>query len=530
MKNLILFSVLFMATAAFCGSGNSNADSNIRKVVVFKNGIGFYNKILTVKTPSDKIVTDVVSNAILGTVWITSSGAQIEKISALEESGFHNSPVQNFYDLISANIGKKVKVMYSGNVSYEGSIIESPDNAAEQETGVTGIKSPIIYLDNGKQVFALYASNIISMEFLDRQFSKEISRKKQEKKICIYLAGKTSSPLSISYMQRGISWTPSYLIDISKPSEAVLSMKAVLVNDSDDLDKCEVDLAVGYPNFMYQNVDSPMTLSTSLTSFLSRINGSTSSGRAGLMANMAYQNSESYNDDEFLMSIPDAGTDVSSSEDFHLYSLKNVTAKKGERVYYNIFSKKIRYEHLYTWDIPETASVNSSGYYQSLNADKKEQVWHIIKLKNSTSSPWTTATAFTVSRNKPVAQDMLNYTPAGTDARVKLTISSDIKTDRKEEELGREQRVKIAKSSTTYDDVRISGELYIKNTKNENISVEITKKITGEVTEADMNPKIIKEVDGLNGVNFKTSVKWVVNLKKGENKTIKYRYKIYVRN
>ncbi len=531
MKNLfktfLVFAALLLSTFIFSDDNYVQAESKIKKTVVFKNGLGFYMRELKSKSAADKLETAVISNVVLGTLWISASGgAEIKKITAQNASSDKKIPAADFADLIKVNKGKKVKINYYGNVIYDGII---SDLKPDPENDAANIKPSMLYLDNGKQIIVLYIGNIISIEFLDKNFNSMINNPGFEKKLLIDLSAKSSSPVYISYIQRGISWTPSYLIDISASDFAILSMKAIIINDSDDLLDCDVDLAAGYPNFMYQSSDSPMTLSTSLNAFMSSIGSSYPA--AAPMSNIAYQSraiAESAEED--FMQIPDANVNVSSSEDLHLFNFKNVNLKKGERAYYDVFSKKFKYEHLYTWDIPETATVSSSGYYQSMNDQKTEQVWHVIRIENSGTVPWTTAPAFTVKNNKPVAQDTMNYTPAGTDSRVKLTVSSDVKIDRREEEKGRDRKVKIGSSLDTFDHILIEGELYVKNTKNEKITLEINKKLTGEVIDAELKPQIVKEAEGLNSVNFKTAVKWSISLNKGETKKIKYSYKIYVKN
>ena len=40
-------------------------------------------------------------------------------------------------------------------------------------------------------------------------------------------------------------------------------------------------------------------------------------------------------------------------EDLFFYQADKITLKKGERAYQVLFSEKIPYEHVYTWDIPD---------------------------------------------------------------------------------------------------------------------------------------------------------------------------------
>jgi hypothetical protein len=147
-------------------------------------------------------------------------------------------------------------------------------------------------------------------------------------------------------------------------------------------------------------------------------------------------------------------------------------------------------------------------------------------LSNSTKYPWTTAPAFVVSEWKPLAQDTINYTPKNAKTNLKLTVATDVKHDRHEFEMDRQRDVKIYNNN--YDLVTVKGELSIKNHKNNEITMEIKKRLTGEVTEASHNGKIDKVAEGLRGVNQNSSISWEIPLKAGEEINVTYKYKVYI--
>jgi len=45
-------------------------------------------------------------------------------------------------------------------------------------------------------------------------------------------------------------------------------MKATLINDAEDLENVDFFFVVGYPNFLYADVLSPMALQESITQFI----------------------------------------------------------------------------------------------------------------------------------------------------------------------------------------------------------------------------------------------------------------------
>ena len=58
--------------------------------------------------------------------------------------------------------------------------------------------------------------------------------------------------------------------------------------------------------------------------------------------------------------------------------------------------------------------------------------------------------------------------------------------------------------------------------------MEIKKTFVGEVINTDPKAKVKKIAEGLKGVNYNSVITWEIPLKKGEEKRITYKYKIYV--
>jgi hypothetical protein len=109
-----------------------------------------------------------------------------------------------------------------------------------------------------------------------------------------------------------------------------------------------------------------------------------------------------------------------------------------------------------------------------------------------------------------------------------LTIATDIKTNRNEYEAERQRDVRLYRNS--YDLVTVKGELYIKNAKSKAVTMEIKKKVTGEVLEVSHKGKINKVAEGLRGVNFNSYISWEIPVKAGEEIEVTYTYKIYIRH
>ena len=521
-------------------------NTKAKNIAVFKNGLGFFMREGTVRLSDGWAVTENVPNASLGSLWIGS----FDKDTILEEVIGFKEDVQRPFEaitieeLLASNIGKKVKVTY-GDKIIEGSIKSVPDARDPEKGAEARIDSTraaydprlqpksaaIVILGTEEGEVVLNKGNISKVEF-PKGFSTSYLSKEKAKRIRFKVAGlRKEARLGLSYLQKGVNWVPSYLINLEDPKKARITMKATLINDAEDLENVDFFFVVGYPNFLYADVLSPMALEESITQFIQTLGREGRREDTGGMMAITRQRAD-FRESGTLSNL-DYGYETikglpgAAEEDLFLYHKEKITIKRGERAYYPIFFDEVDYKHIYEWEIPDTINVDPRGYQRSEQQKKeKEQVWHSVKLSNSTKYPWTTAPAFVVSGWKPLAQDTMNYTPKNAKTNVKLTVATDVKHERHEYEIDRQRDVRVYNNN--YDLVTVKGELSIKNHKNKEITIEIKKTLTGEVTEVSHKAKIEKVAEGLRGVNQNSFISWEIPLKAGEEMNVTYKYKVYI--
>ena len=547
---LLILSGFFFLFFPMVGSAKDSSlpvlNTKAKNIAVFKNGLGFFMREGTVRLSDGWAVTENVPNASLGSLWIGS----FDKDTILEEVIGFKEDVQRPFEaitieeLLASNIGKKVKVTY-GDKIIEGTIKSVPDARDPEKGAEARIDSTraaydprlqpklaaIVILGTGDGEVVLNKGNISKVEF-PKGFSTSYLSKEKAKRIRFKVAGsKKEARLGLSYLQKGVNWVPSYLINLEDPKKARITMKATLINDAEDLENVDFFFVVGYPNFLYADVLSPMALEESITQFIQTLRREGRQEDAGGMMAITRQRAD-FRESGTLSNL-DYGYETikglpgAAEEDLFLYHKEKITIKKGERAYYPIFFDEVDYKHIYEWEIPDTINVDPRGYQRSEQQKKeKEQVWHSVKLSNSTKYPWTTAPAFVVSGWKPLAQDTMNYTPKNAKTNVKLTVATDVKHERHEYEIDRQRDVRIYNNN--YDLVTVKGELSIKNHKNKEITIEIKKTLTGEVTEVSHKAKIEKVAEGLRGVNQNSFISWEIPLKAGEEMNVTYKYKVYI--
>ncbi|MEI6915490.1 MAG: hypothetical protein WCL39_10190, partial [Armatimonadota bacterium] len=285
---------------------------------------------------------------------------------------------------------------------------------------------------------------------------------------------------------------------------------------------------VGYPNFAFSESVTPLSLQQSVANFIERLGRDQAASSAGavMRQSMAYNNSyyaEAAPAPNYSAAVPMAGE---SNEDLYLYKQQKVTLKKGDRARYLIFSEKVPYEHIYEWSLPDSMNIDTFGN-RSGNRDTQDQsqVWHSLRLVNSSKNPWTTAPAFTIKKDLPVAQDTLKYTPQGGKSTLKLTVATDVRGEQEQIELS---RTPTKLYNRDYDEVTVQGKLTVKNWKPDAIKLIVKKSLIGEALKIGQGGKAAKVVKQLNATNPTTEVEWEFTLDPKAEKTLEYQYKVLI--
>ncbi|MGB8952128.1 MAG: hypothetical protein WCC06_05615 [Candidatus Aminicenantales bacterium] len=543
MAVLIIIFCGFLSALAVEDSRLPVLKTEARSIAVFKNGLGFFMREGEVDLKEGWAITDRIPRAALGTLWmgVMEKGARLEEVISLKEERSLELSVISIPELFRANIGRRIAISFENKV-IEGKIKAVPesrfpavDASALSEPRRLPIpqaeNATLLILETPQGDIAVNKNFVNKIEFKDTPVTKlpgkEVVRRMKFK---VAAAGKNAK-IGLFYLQKGICWMPSYLVDLVDEQKARLTMQALLVNDSEDFQEADLYFVVGYPNFIYADILSPMTLDQSLVQFLSSLTGGrgTFSGLGAIAAQRLSplrEEAKMAAADFDYASIP--ALEGEAKEDLFFYHKKGVSLKEGERAYYHIFSDLVEYKHIYEWTVPDTANVDARGYSQRERQAPRENVWHSLKLTNSTPFPWTTAPAFSVADEKPLAQDTIDYTPKGTSVNLKLTVASDIKTTRQEYEVERQRDVRLYQHA--YDLVTVKGELAVKNSKENDVAMDIKKFLTGEVIKVSHGGKVQKLAEGLElrAVNLNSRISWEVTVKAGEEKTLTYTYRVYI--
>lgn len=496
-----------------------------QNVAVFKNGSAFFVNKMQVNAGKGYYLLEKVPAATFGTLWLTAENNTIKGTRSYMEEVAKKQDIRNIEGMIKANIGKNVTLTLSDKKVYKG-VVQRVDGS-------------LVLFKTGGKWMTFRAGRVRLIEFAQLPATQYVEKQKQRVLKIDFTQPKANQTFELMYLQKGISWVPNYSVALMENKKAKITLKANLMNDVEDLKNASINFVVGVPNFAYSYLQSPVASTERVSDFIGRLNRNSNHFRRSRRADITRQRMDNManiaSNTDFVSGTVTGtqGLQGQNAEDLYFYNANNITLKKGNRAFYQIFQSSVDYEDIY--EVALNSNGNSRSSYAKSYAESGKQVsqvWHSVKLKNKTPYPWTTGTVLITKKisgiDKPLSQDKLNYTPAGGKAKLRITISPNINVKNAEREVSREENKK-RKDRYTYDLLTVESKIDIKNYHNKAIKLNLNRNITGEPISCNVKWKTDKKFSVYNNINLNHDLKWEVKLKKGEAKTITYQYKIYVR-
>ena len=498
--------------------------THLKRVALFKNGFGFFVREGALSEANKVVLLGPFAAPAHGTFWIsTPSRAQLASVIARQVVVSQKGEALTIGELLRANVGKSVVLgEYAGGLS--GTILS--------------FAGEFMLVDTPAGIVAVSAGGYGQVRFVSKDLNTTVLRDEEQLQLEAAFGSPTRGDwLSVSYLARGITWAPSYLIDITDPKEARLSAKAEIINEAEDLDGAHVDLVTGFPNLEFADVLSPMSMKANLAQFLQSL----AAGPTRLDMSVVTQNVAFYESRQGGgrggggamggVSMPGYGAAAAGqvAEDLFLYPIENVTLKKNETGYYPLFTETVPYTEFYEWQISDY--LNPEGRYAPQRADQEPQreiVWHSIRLTNTMEMPWTTAPAQLMKSGQIIGQDTLHYTAPMSKGTVRITQAVGVKAEQTEVEVNREREA-IRLYGDSFDRVTITGTLRVTNYTKERVSLEITKELSGDVKETAPKAEDVTLARGLKAMNPTHELTWKIELKPGDGKEITYTYQALIR-
>lgn len=490
------------------------ADHKIVAVSLFKNGYAVITRVSDVTGIAETNIP--APDAVLGTFWFgTSSGTTLSEARITAADKEIEVTLGTLEAVLSANVGKTVTV-------------ETLQSRPDQVTEVTGmIKSSsgqFLLLElTGGRVVAMNPATVVRI-IADGELRYTTKSASFQKILNVNTRG--DGKVFTLAMQRGMTWSPAYQVDITNEKSLQFRSRAVILNDLEDFSDVDVRLITGFPSVKYLGAFDPFTLGAS-GQILAGV--MPSAGLAGGGANMGQVAGKASGEEISFRDFDSTGTGQ-QLEDLFFYSLPGVQMKRGDRLYRPLFQSEAEYKHVYKINLTDRSDsyIRQSG--QNLrNSENPVEAIHVIEFRNTSGQPLTTAPAMVMKSGEVIGQDEIRYTPAGDTVELKVGKALDIQSDELEEQLERERGViKDRHGNDRQDRITVKATVTVVNRKPKAVDVRVSKSTFGELVSADNGGKGVTVPSGLGSVNPGLKIEWNLNFRPGERKILTYTYSILV--
>jgi hypothetical protein len=563
MKQMVIWIMLlalfaFVEVARAQESKLPEAKLKIEKIAFFKNGLGFFIAAATLPENEKTVRFGQLPIPSFGTFWVGyGRDVKVRSLVTAMEYWEEKIPLQSLGQILQANTGRRVtlrtgpgdKDVLEGIIVPEITETDVPeppnpyfmDSRRQQnqhERYLSAVPAGnVLLLKTDKGTIALNASSVMRADFGNGDVITTVSVKQKRPSIRLELDSPANGKkISISYLARGVTWTPGYLIDLSDAKIAKFNAQALIVNELIDFNNVRLDLVTGFPNIRFGEVSSPVAMSQSLADFLNSLSGGRNeyarSGQNMLSQQAMLVNTAVFDADE-TSPVPGYSTAATGtvSEDLFLYPVDNFTLKRGETAWLPLFTAEMAYKHIYTWKIKDFLDPEDRYRPDGGRTDGKiaEEVWHSCRLVNNLKMPLTTAATEFMTNGAFTGQDICYYTAPGAETTIRINRAMNVLAEEDEVEVER-RRNAATFHGYSYDLVKVKGELKLRSRMDKPVNVEISKDLSGQVLEMLPAAKDVQTAKGLKQVNPKHILTWEIELKSGAELKLSYLYQVYIRD
>lgn len=510
---------LFLSGACAQAPTAGDAKLPIREVTVFKDGHAFVMSEADVAVQTDgRITLDRLPTPILGTFWPYSAtpNAKLTSVVAGRRRVEVNRTAIDLRALVEANIGAEVIISEKTDkdpARFAATILSVPTRST-RELDITDPSENTDRLPLKAGFFlAKVQDGVRTVHFdrvLDVTFRGDVKPGSTAEEIRNSLALRLNfegavpekARVGIMYLQHGLRWIPAYKVDIDGKGEATIKLEATLVNDLADLDGASVNLVVGVPKFDFKDTLDPMSLQDTLARMSSQAQPAQYLSNAFSNSIMTQVAADGYDRRAAQPTPEDPNvTGAGRAEDLFVYNIANVTLRRGERMVIPVAEFRLKYEDIYTLDLPQTPPIDVSMQFNSNQQSELAKqlalpkAHHKLRLTNSSAWPLTTAPALIMSENRPIAQGMMTYTAIGAKVDLEVTTAVEVSTKHSERETGRTPNAAQWQRNALMK-VDLDGSVNLTNRSPKSITVEVTRMVCGSVNTAS-HGGTVEQLSGL---------------------------------
>jgi len=452
----------------------------VREVTVFKDGHAYLIRETSLAAADGgRVVLDELPVPVLGTFWpYATGGAKLIAARAGTDTVTEAKTAIDLRQIARANVGKDVVVVDQSQVRIEGKLLAVPARPGDDAGG-----GDLLLIATAAGTRALPFALVRDLE-VKGEFAATLPVEQQRQRLVLSVeGGGPDAKVGVMYVQHGLRWIPAYRIDIDGKGKASVQMEATLVNDLVDLEQATVNLVIGVPKFAFAELRDPISLQQEVAEVAARAYANPQ--LANFLSNSLMTQAGAYRADGPAQEPAPAVEGGAANEDLFVFTLRQVTLKKGERMVLPIRTFDLSYRDVYTLTVPFAPpmelrqNLQGSQVIELARELAAPKAMHVLRLKNASTAPLTTAPALVLADGRVLAQGRLRYTPIGVETDLEINAAIDICVTSQETETGRQDHV--TRADGTYGRIELAGSIELRNEKPGAVEIEVRRRILGLV-------------------------------------------------
>lgn len=545
-RKCVVFILLALAGLAPTLMGSEKeAPGRIVSVGLFKNGLALVNRVIEVPESGTYCIADV-PEPVHGSFWMQSTAQVTARVTWREEKKPMDRAGRSKMDLQEILAGREVEIhLRGGELPPVTGVVEA--YAAQKpkkgrEADLWADDQPYYRYNTfnatGQRPFLLITTRE-GLTFLDPNDIVYIRTKgegvqaTESVPVLEFQVGDTRGKpavIQISYLAKGLSWAPSYCIDLENPDELEIEQKAVIRNELTDLKEAEVFLISGFPSVSFSHVRSPFSAETSWVSFFRRL-GRRPSSMNSITSNVVTQQAVMWHDGSRGDSVDLSALPLGDGVDLHYQPAGRMHLEDGESLILSVDSGKASYERIVEWIVPDNRDYKGryvSDSERRNNPEKyKDSAWDAVLFRNPFAFPMTTAPAMVVKGDRFLGQRTAYWTNAGEKTALHINKALSIRTLSTEQEDKEDRRV-VHIGGCRFHETKVTGSLRVANHRAEAVKLLIRRRFSGELISADGEHEAALLEEGVYSINRRNELTWTITLPPGGEKSLSYRYSVLV--
>jgi hypothetical protein len=334
--------------------------------------------------------------------------------------------------------------------------------------------------------------------------------------------------VAVNYLATGLSWAPAYRAKLGDDGRLSLEQQAVVKNDLSDLSGTELSLISGYPSVHFAAVTSPLAVSQSWDDFFRQLAAADTpdyGGMGSVASNSGVQSQSASGGNDRTRGL-DGAAPAGESNDVHYQSIGHRTLARGDALMTSVATASAPFTRIVLWRVvdPRTGADGYRRYGFGRSEPVADEAWDAVRFDNPFAFPMTTGPFVVVDHGHFAAQAVSTWTNPGEPDTVKMTKALSVSIHATLAEAGGVARSTVYEGAARFNRLTLDGELTFANRRSTPVTLEIVRDVPGEVVSADGHPDQRPQEDAADPVQRHFTLRWTVQLKSGENGSLKYRY------